>query len=472
MEDVSRRHFVGAMGAMGAMGALGLVGAGGIEVVRADEAAGSVPAEVPLDMTLELPMDADAATLPNGRLDAVRLATSLTDAQLDAMLLDEVRVEQDYVTPSGKVIPALYVNVRNRFNRLGIGLGSLPDEETGWDTIIENFPEDEAQCYLELPMFKWFAAQEWAANSGRDLAECSAMLDKMADHSLIIRTRRAGVAYYALMAPLWGMWEMNMDKFDADWCATFNGALGADFALSAVNCVRPVCQIVPIGPEVVDGDLVPYTSWRDTIENAEVFALSPCQCRLERDVMGIAECTPEEHDRESCISVGEAAEYYIERGIGRPITKAEAMAKVQGNVDKGMVVELLYSKKAEVICQCHSDCCKLLSTYYALGGVGNMMENISFYNLNYDKDTCIKCGACVGRCPMRAITLEEDGCVMAPQCVRCGQCAAICPVQARSLSAKDRLIELPDDMIDDYHQYSKLRMAEGYVKDFIPGAQA
>jgi ferredoxin len=478
--ELTRRNFMGAMG----VGFLGLAGAGSVLGCTKDEDApgtdgattgdapkpamsAAAPSEVPQDMTLQLPMDYDSALLPNGKYDPLRLATSLTDRELDFMLADEAEVTKDYTTPGGTVVPALYVRVRNRMNRLGIGLGSLANEETGWNMVMENFAEDEAEAYLEMPMFNWFTVREYSNISHRSIEECKEIADKMAGHSLIIRTYRADIPYYSLMAPLWGMWEMNMDIYSKEWCTTFNEGLGADFALAAVNCVRPVCHIVPISTDYVKGDLAPYTDWRETVETNEVFALSPCQCRLERDLLDIAECTPEQHDRESCISLGEAAEYYIDRGIGRPITKEDALAKIQGNIDKGMIVEKLFSKKAEVICQCHSDCCKLLSTYYALGGVGNMMENISAYNLDYDRSICIKCGSCVKQCPMIAISFDDEGFPqMDVKCVRCGQCASVCPVSARSLSAKDKLLELPEDMLDDYQQFSRLRMAEGYIQDF------
>ena len=58
---------------------------------------------------------------------------------------------------------------------------------------------------------------------------------------------------------LWGMWEFNMDIFDADWCNQFNASLGADFAPAAVQSIRPLCQIVPVGEEVVDGEMTPYS---------------------------------------------------------------------------------------------------------------------------------------------------------------------------------------------------------------------
>ncbi len=47
-----------------------------------------------------------------------------------------------------------------------------------------------------------------------------------------------------------------------------------------------------------------------------------------------------------------------------------------------------------------------------------------------DKDACIACGACVGECPVEAIS-EGDYMVIDPdKCIDCGTCAGVCPVGA------------------------------------------
>lgn len=464
MEDITRRTFVGAAAASGAMAALGM-GLGGV----APKAAQAEPAfeDAPWGGT------STDVYAPSGRIDPVKAMTDLSRDELQAMLLDEAEVTKDVTCDDGTVIPALYVRLRNRFNRVGLGMGSQIDTKTGaaWGTMMRNWTEEEAEAYLAAPLFKLFTIQDYVALTGKSYEDAEAILDKMASHSLISCFDRAGVKHYYVLAPLWGMWEFNMDSFDKDWCNEFNASLGADFAPAAVQSIRPLCQIVPIGPEVVDGEMTPYSSWRETIEKNSKFALSPCQCRLEKEVTGTRACKEEHKDRvETCISVGEIAQYFIDRGIGHEITREEAVQTIEDSIDAGLVVEQLFSKHSEVICQCHGDCCKLLTTYVALGGAGNMMDNISNYNLKYDKDACIGCGACVDRCPMFAITLTDDGkCEMNRQCVRCGQCARVCPASARALQPKptDQLIELPEDMFDDYKQFSELRMAEGYIVDFV-----
>lgn len=49
-----------------------------------------------------------------------------------------------------------------------------------------------------------------------------------------------------------------------------------------------------------------------------------------------------------------------------------------------------------------------------------------------DKNKCISCGACVGICPVGAISFDETNHAQIDQniCIRCGACEATCPVEA------------------------------------------
>jgi len=50
------------------------------------------------------------------------------------------------------------------------------------------------------------------------------------------------------------------------------------------------------------------------------------------------------------------------------------------------------------------------------------------YTIN---DDCIACGACVGECPVSAISDADDKVVIDPAvCTDCGACADVCPVDA------------------------------------------
>lgn len=46
-------------------------------------------------------------------------------------------------------------------------------------------------------------------------------------------------------------------------------------------------------------------------------------------------------------------------------------------------------------------------------------------------EKCIGCQACVGVCPVEAITMNDDKAVIdAEKCIDCGACVGECPVEA------------------------------------------
>jgi nitroreductase/NAD-dependent dihydropyrimidine dehydrogenase PreA subunit len=56
--------------------------------------------------------------------------------------------------------------------------------------------------------------------------------------------------------------------------------------------------------------------------------------------------------------------------------------------------------------------------------------------LTFDLEKCTRCGACVAECPLRLVTLREEGPgVVAGDeelCIACGHCVAVCPEAAAS----------------------------------------
>lgn len=54
-----------------------------------------------------------------------------------------------------------------------------------------------------------------------------------------------------------------------------------------------------------------------------------------------------------------------------------------------------------------------------------------------DKNKCIGCGACVGMCPVGAISMQNGVAVIDENiCIKCGLCENMCPVGAIKINNK------------------------------------
>ena len=411
-------------------------------------------------------------------VDATRVSDRYTNEELDAIVMDEPEVTGDYVAPDGTVVPAIYLRLRNRINRIGYGVGSqIEGNGTEWDFYKFLFSEEDAEHYLELPMYKDFNASDYAALSGRSYDECVAILDDMGHRGLLCTRARGGVPYYHLLTSEWGIWEYNLDRYEEPgFLDAWINRAGTDMAIEINDTVRPQLNVMPVSKGVIEGPMAPYTDWEEIFRRNEWIGVAPCQCRTAQNILGpnhpswaLADGCYENHPVETCMIFGDVAKYYIERGEARRLTPEEGIALEKDLMDHGMVPEAQWTKQVDFMCNCSGDCCLILSEYVHAEGVGNVMPQVSRYNLKYDAEACLKCGLCIDRCPMGAIQFGEDGyCVMDAKCVRCGQCALVCPIEARHLVAKpaDEWMELPDDMMSDYLDEARRRAAAGMLYDF------
>ncbi|NCB24228.1 MAG: 4Fe-4S dicluster domain-containing protein [Bacteroidia bacterium] len=394
-------------------------------------------------------------------------ADELSLAEINAMRKQIVEAQEEYVCADGTVIPAVYVKLRALIDTIGSGVGSAVTDAS-FGEIMYLFSEEEAQACLEMPCGVYFTATDFSVESGRDEAECLALCEELATRGVLFRARRAGVPYFHMIAEAHGIWEYNLLRLqEPDYVVAHAMQWGSDIIDDLYNADTIFYYPIPVNKDVVaDEQIYPYDDYEKIIRRNSVIAVSPCQCRLSHKLIGTEspDCI---HPLETCISTGEEAEFYIENGIGRQIDQDEALEILHNNVELGMVIQSCYTKDTEVICSCHGDCCDILMSYVALGenaaGLSGF-QNLSHYNLQYDKDACIKCGACQDRCPLFAITMDEEGYpVVGPTCIKCGQCGTVCPVGARKLSLKDSIPELPQCMLDDYNLKSEYRFRNNQI---------
>lgn len=471
MRSMSPMAMLGRRGFLMGMGALGLAGI-----------TGCAPQATPSD-SAPMAETGEAATAPASTevtADTIKYEPIKTEMTLEE--LNERRQQlidsktEDYVCADGTVIPNVYVKLRSLLDTYGNGVGSQVHDGSYAEVMYLFTPED-AQAYLEMPMGVMFTAADYAAASGRAEDECAQICEDLSARGLLFRSRSNGTPEYHQLAEAHGIWEYNMNNYEKDdgaYPAIHNSQWGADIILQLYNARSSFYNAVPCSREVVaDNEIaLPYDDFEAIVDKFDKIAVSPCQCRLSHKALGIPD--PGDHPLETCITLGEEAEYYIENGIGREIDKKEALEILHRSVDCGMVIQVANSATTEVICSCHGDCCDILGSYVKIAQGGaepltpedlNVFKYLSHYTLKHDEESCIKCGSCEKQCPLFAITMDEETGfpTVNGTCVRCGQCGTVCPVGARTLHLKEEVLELPETLLDDYNAKGMYRFANDMI---------
>lgn len=472
MRIVNRRAFVGTMGMLGATTFLG----------------GCSPKEhaTEIDADKGSPSAPEATWAPTAINESVlplfpeSAPVIYSEAEIDQILNNPAVVTEDFINEDGTTISPAYQMLRNRINRNGLGMGSLITKDHQLDLWPTLFTEEEAQAYIEMPMYRMFTAADFAKESGRTEEECLQLCNTISDKGLLRRIHKNGVPHFNTLGSEYGYYESYVQHFDKTFLALKDLNKSDDFGKAFLDSGTSMYRTLPVDLDVViDNQYTQWDDWRDIFKRHNKFAVSPCMCRSNQMIQsGMADNVQDilsqgkhldcNHPVETCISSGEQAEYFIEINAGREITADEAVAIVENAIKEGMIIETVYTKAAESICCCHVDCCLNVGAVRKLNG-GPAIEAYSNFSLVHQRDNCIKCGSCVAQCPMHSITLDEtDGYPLVDSaCVRCGQCATVCPQGARGLLLKDEneLPHIPENLLEDYVTKARNRISKGYLFD-------
>ena len=410
--------------------------------------------------------------------------------------------QSDFTAEDGTVIPSWAVKVRALIHTYGMGCGDNIAAST-FDDILATFDEDTAQAYLETPMGIVFTALDYHAATGRPYEECVELCEYFADQGYLCAEETNQGTRYHQVPFFQGVVEYHMNQVLAD-------PLGYNLGVNCSNMIvgpesdmattgTPTFYAIPCDKTVVadEAGVQPYDDIEKLVAEQTTFAIAPCYCRYtavakamaaEGKVAGVDFPSMEDFASgefgdyfsplcnqrvETCLMIGEEADYWMRLGTARPITKEEALEFMQRSRDDGFILEKNFSKHMGTICSCHMDSCGIIAEWMAVGdpatiGTSQAFTQISHYNLVVDTDACLKCGTCADRCPLHAITMDgEDGLPQVNEmCFRCGQCAWVCPVEARKLVARpeEENAPLPLDFLDDDNVKAAYRFEAGLIR--------
>jgi Pyruvate/2-oxoacid:ferredoxin oxidoreductase delta subunit/predicted transcriptional regulator len=191
---------------------------------------------------------------------------------------------------------------------------------------------------------------------------------------------------------------------------------------------RSATRVIPIGKYIEPGSqILSFEDVNKIIEGARSLAVTKCSCRVIDGKCG--------KPLEVCLQIDKAADYGVERGTARPLTKEEALDIIKMAEREGLV-HIADNRREDfhIICNCCSDCCVSWSSAKTKR---MKVASPSRFLASVNETLCSSCAACVDACPFEAISIKEGKFESAEvdmeRCMGCGVCTTVCPEGAISL---------------------------------------
>jgi Pyruvate/2-oxoacid:ferredoxin oxidoreductase delta subunit len=184
-------------------------------------------------------------------------------------------------------------------------------------------------------------------------------------------------------------------------------------------------RVVPVNVALeFDNRIGAFEDVREIVEQADTLAVTACACRVIDGSCG--------KPLDVCIQINRAAEYAIERGSGKEISKEEAIEKLKFAEEEGLVHTVGNTRGlGHIICNCCEDCC--------INWPGPRTSAVNYcapsrFAAVVDEDDCTGCETCLDRCYFEAIEMDDGiAKVVEENCMGCGLCAVTCPTDAVSM---------------------------------------
>jgi ferredoxin len=185
---------------------------------------------------------------------------------------------------------------------------------------------------------------------------------------------------------------------------------------------KPAIRVVPVGATIdAKARVLAMDDVRDIIHKARNLAVTPCTCRTVDGKCG--------KPVEICIQVNRAADYALQRGTGRALTKEEAIGLLHLAEKEGLVhIVDNHQTVDHIICNCCGDCC----INWRLPNFHKFVAP-SRFRAQIVTEECIGCQNCLERCYFSAIQMEGDeprANIEETKCMGCGLCMVTCPAEA------------------------------------------
>jgi Fe-S-cluster-containing hydrogenase component 2 len=336
-----------------------------------------------------------------------------------------------------------------------------PVRDTLLEILRENLTPFEAEIALALPNrvtpLSPVSAKEIGSRVAISLDELESALERLAEKGLLyVGETSAGEKGYALLHVGFGFPQTFFWKGEDTPHARKMALLVAKYfnrqvTTEAYGGQSKQYRYIPVG-KAVKPDLqavFPVQLMEQVIANARRIAVAHCPCRVSYRLVGRG-C---EHPTEVCMKFDELADFVIDRGLARELTKEEALEVVRVTEEAGLV-HFVDNAEGEIKHNCN--CCGC-----ACWNVGNIRRRkiprdaimATYFMRETDAEECTGCGECASICPVEAVEMSDGVPIIDREwCIGCGVCATVCPGNAAVLKVReDKTGERPAATFRELH---------------------
>ncbi len=370
-------------------------------------------------------------------------------------------------------------------------IGPPPSQEL-LELIVHLYTPEEAEIAQYLPLIYGKTAGSVARQAKRPLEEVTAILNRLANEKRALIVFGKGepekiLSYlsnhrdnpltftapeeplrYGLMPIVPGTFEMvmmkgNDDEWHRRFGQLFERVYSTGYLVNYLDKPIPLIRYIPVY-ETIDAvpAALPSDLLTDMLMENSKFGVGICQCRQSQAYSG--------HDcglpRETCMSIGPVADFMLSRNFQRRVDRSEALdIKMKANA-AGLAtfsINVDFSL-ANYTCSCCGCCCLILRTISKFNAPALIAP--PHFRPQRNESTCIRCGLCQQKCPMKAQVLGEKGWeYRRERCIGCGVCASLCPAKALSMQPVKNYRRPPANLFS-----LGLTMGPGYARYLLASA--
>jgi Pyruvate/2-oxoacid:ferredoxin oxidoreductase delta subunit len=348
----------------------------------------------------------------------------------------------------------VYVKLQKHLDNQTVG---FPATRSGVEIKILKhiFTPEEAEiaCCLSYkfePITTLFSRAGHLVDSADELEK---HLDRIQKKGGIESKIKNGEMHYCNAPLVVGMYEFQLNRLTPEFIEDFNNyTSNKNFGVSFLSTKLPQMRTIPVSKSIHPQHKV--STFDEVIpllqQAEEPIVINECICRKKKSIEGNS-CKVTDR-KETCVGIGSMGRMALLGGIGREITRDEAISIIEQNQKQGLVLQPSNTEKAEFICSCCGCCCGMLRTQK------NLPKPLDFWVSNFyaamDGITCEGCGACVKRCQVGAVSVarkKQPAVVDRDRCIGCGVCVPGCPTQSITLVKKPAEVRPPQTR-EDLHE--------------------